>query len=591
MSSTTVHAAAAQSILRVFDSYYSRFHEITARAQGRFEHRMWKGMQEDMLERLALYRPTITRSVSELNAVACDRVKELRFWSPVKKDYTDMVSERYEADLALTFFYSVMRRVFYEDGIPVEYQDDGIAEHHPLRSPENLTHTYSTSGASACSILEKAVHDAGFCAPFADFERDIRRATHRITANLRRRFRKLPDFHLVTLRPIFFRNKEAYLIGQIEVPGDRVPLALAFLHENTQRGITIDAVLLDEAELHNTLFTSTRSNFHVDVRAYRELLHFMDAVMPGRGISILLALIGFTHPAKIALNRQLRQALMQPGVVLEPAPGVRGSVMIALMPHAFSYVFKIIRDHSVKRTFRGRDHVIGQYRKVHLMDRVGRMLDPWMFGNVRFPAAQFSPELLDEFEQSAAVRGVRKSDGDTVLTTMYAQRWVQPLHMFLQNTREPETRRRAVLDFGQCMKDLASSGIFVGDYLTKNFGVTRSGRVVLFDFDDIDTLENYEFRELAPPRCLEEEMWNDEDGPYFYVGPNDVFPQEFRTFLGIPGDLLPEFEAAHGEIFTATYWQQIQKRLRAGAVLDALPYSAQSRLGSRDDQMLPLACS
>ncbi len=60
--------------------------------------------------------------------------------------------------------------------------------------------------------------------------------------------------------------------------------------------------------------------------------------------------------------------------------------------------------------------------------------------------------------------------------------------------------------------------------------------------------------------------------PWFSVGDDDVFPEEFAPFLGLDADLLAVFREAHGELLTASFWQNVQARIRSGELLEVLPY-------------------
>jgi isocitrate dehydrogenase kinase/phosphatase len=67
--------------------------------------------------------------------------------------------------------------------------------------------------------------------------------------------------------------------------------------------------------------------------------------------------------------------------------------------------------------------------------------------------------------------------------------------------------------------------------------------------------------------------------PWFGVGDRDIFPEEFRTFLGVGPDLRRTFETAHGDIFDATFWQRIQGRIESGETIEIHPYSRNRALG------------
>jgi isocitrate dehydrogenase kinase/phosphatase len=167
-------------------------------------------------------------------------------------------------------------------------------------------------------------------------------------------------------------------------------------------------------------------------------------------------------------------------------------------------------------------------------------------------------------------------DGDeVVLRRVYVERRVTPLDVFLEVAEEDEGKA-AMVDYGTAIKNLAASNIFPGDMLIKNFGVTGRGRVVFYDYDELTLLTACNFRVMP----VSDDPFDDmADTPSFGVGDNDIFPEEFRNFLGVKPDLRRAFESAHGDIYDASYWQRIQGRLRSGEPIEIRPYSRKHTLG------------
>jgi isocitrate dehydrogenase kinase/phosphatase len=131
-----------------------------------------------------------------------------------------------------------------------------------------------------------------------------------------------------------------------------------------------------------------------------------------------------------------------------------------------------------------------------------------------------------------------------------------------------------VLDYGQAIKDLAATNVFPGDLLLKNFGVTRHGRVVFYDYDELSLVTDCNFRDL--PAGGDDDLYDGE--PSFYVGPNDIFPEEILRFLGFPDELRKTFLKTHGDLLRAEFWRKTQAFHRAGQVMDIFPYGHSRRL-------------
>jgi isocitrate dehydrogenase kinase/phosphatase len=214
-----------------------------------------------------------------------------------------------------------------------------------------------------------------------------------------------------------------------------------------------------------------------------------------------------------------------------------------------------------------------KYRLVFEHDRAGRLVEAYEFEHLRIARDRFRPELLAELQRCAA-NSVSIEDESVVIQHLYVERRVRPLNLYLAQTDEPAARA-AVIDYGQAIKDLAATNIFPGDLLPKNFGVTRHGRVVFYDYDELCWVTDCDFRELPAPTTYEEEIAAE---PWFSVRENDIFPEEFPSFLDFRPDLLATLVAYHGDLFQAGAWRRLQMALRAGNILDIFPYGAQKRL-------------
>jgi isocitrate dehydrogenase kinase/phosphatase len=378
---------------------------------------------------------------------------------------------------------------------------------------------------------------------------------------------------------VFFRDREAYLAGKLRSAQGELPVVLALRH--SESGIRVDAVLTGKEDMRNILFVSTRSTFQAHTGAYREVLAFLDTLAPERGHPAMCAVLGFTHPARVALNQRLRRHLLETGERFIFAPGRPGMAMVVFSPPSFPYVYKVIRDFSSKQGWMGRAHIMELYRWVHEMNRGRLMLDAWLYRNLHFPRQAFDEGVLQELLRSAP--GSVRLDGETVvLKHVYAQRRVQPLSTFFEQTRDRATRERAIDALGTFIKDLGGMGFFIGDCygLPSNTGLTHASNVALFDFDDLAPILHYRFR-VTPPLADERDelLWNTEtDGSWFRVEENDVLVDEWERFLGVPPDLKDYFRQKHGDLFTLDYWIEVQRRIMAGKLHFVLPYPPQRRL-------------
>ena len=168
-----------------------------------------------------------------------------------------------------------------------------------------------------------------------------------------------------------------------------------------------------------------------------------------------------------------------------------------------------------------------------------------------------------------------KLDGDdVVIAHAYVERRVRPLNLLFREC-DRATAVAAACDYAQSIKDLAASNIFAGDLLTKNFGLSRRGRVVFYDYDELVLLTECNFRKLPESGSYEEETAAE---PWFSVRPNDIFPEEFLRFLAFPEKAKAALLAQHGDLFHPGYWRRIQEQIRAGEPPEILPYAEARRL-------------
>ncbi|MBI1883141.1 MAG: bifunctional isocitrate dehydrogenase kinase/phosphatase [Chlamydiae bacterium] len=699
----------------------------------------------------------------------------------------------------MTFFYSVMRRILLPLGIPIEYQDDGVAARSEVREAPPFK-VYLAEGETSESLIAQVLRSTGF--NYKSLERDSKLASVLLDQDFKRmnvQEDQIQSFEI--LEPLFYRNKHCYVVGRIRLKDNRlIPLVLPLL--NPDGKMSVDAVLTDLADVSN-VFSYTRSNFHVDMRAYRETVDFLESIMPDKGRAAILSAIGFVHPAKIEFVQMMRESIERTSENFEPTKGTEGWAMATFTHPSIEYVFKIIADHSSK--YPTEVDIASKYRLVHEKDRVGRMLDTMLFKNMKFDRKFFPEELLarlkerapsvvkeyfkveensisqellrrleeqlplfvrvsesevtingdvflgemverirrqspglvynagerlvivnyknifprkllhrlkekaphyisedfyvvlegftfkdsflsslmERYPTSIEKRGsqiliqrdifesvrddIRKqipdfeegsiypiqrifisqelfqelnhlrdqlrigNEGDVVFRKLYVQKKLIPLDYYLAYYQIAYYRRliegaldlgqkalwqemidslveefgrgilayadsvlvekpdlesikneikRVLYDFGQSIKDLALAGIWVGDVKTKNYGVTNSGRVVSYDYDEVGELKDYSFEEQASfyvPPSQEQSEWQESDYREEYIERRFSWGNN-KPKMGIPQDFLDYFNGIHGDLFEGSFLRKIQKRLLDGDVPDVFSYSQKRRL-------------
>ena len=564
--------------------YFSAFNSLTAEAQENFEKRAWIQAALNAERRVRLYRTAVDDTWQKMQRLFPERLPDRQFWMAARRAFLERIFNDYEADLALTFFYSIMRLAFDHKDTPVEYADDGLAEHSHIWNPHDIWEIYEVNPKQMSSAVIRILRNCGFRARFENPERDAGLVTARLLDHWRRQISDGAPRYLRMLRPVFYRDREAYLVGELMSRGRKLPVVLALRNEET--GIRVDAVLTGKEDMRNILFISTRSTFHVHTDDYREVLSFLDTLAPERGHPAMCAVLGFTHPARVALNQRLQRHLREPSERISRTPGREGTAMVVFAPPSFPYVFKVIRDFSSKAGWTGRARIMDLYRWVHEINRGRLMLDAWLYRNLDFPRRHFDDGVLQELLASAP-NSVRIEGDRIILKHVYAQRRVQPLNQFFEESRDRALREGVIDALGTFIKDLAGMGLFIGDCygLTANTGLTHGSNVALFDFDDLGPLSRFRFRSTPQlPTEKDEFLWNTEvDGAWFAVDEFDVLVDEWERYLGVPPDLRDYFRRRHGDLFTTDYWTGVQRRVAAGESHYVVPYPAERCLANQPE--------
>ncbi|MGH8194082.1 MAG: bifunctional isocitrate dehydrogenase kinase/phosphatase [Woeseiaceae bacterium] len=565
----SIERIAASRLFEAFRNYNRRFRENTRRAARHFIRRDWTAGRLDAVQRIELYNHSVTASMQELAALLGSSHTDRHVWGRIKARYTLLIEDCADSGFYKTFLNSVTRRVFETVGVDpmVEFVaadvEPALAEAHPLR-----TRTYVNRG-SLYFLLEEMLGDL----PFARLYRDTEGTIHFIAAeiNAYRNEHRLADLprKFEVIPALFYRGRRAYLVGRLLGRGWQVPLVIPFA--NMDDGIVSDVVILSESDV-SMLFGFTRSYFHVDLATVGSAVRFLRELMPVKPIEEMYTVLGRAKQGKTERYRALMRHLQNSSDSFIHAPGARGMVMEVFTLPSFNVVFKVIRDNFGFAKNIRRDEVREKYELVFKHDRAGRLVDAQEFRRLSFDVPRFEPELRENLLQSCAMNC--RVDGDQLLIEhLYIERRLIPLDIYLRDA-SPAEARSVVVDYGQAVRDLASSNIFAGDLLLKNFGVTRHGRVIFYDYDEVCFVTDCEFRPLPQSDHIEDEMAAE---PWFFVAANDVFPEEFIKFLGFNEDLQRTFRKYHAELLSFKWWSRLKERLANGEAIEVLPYNPVTR--------------
>jgi isocitrate dehydrogenase kinase/phosphatase len=562
---------AADLIYEAFNAYRTRFKHVTRRAQTRFANRDWQGMRRDSARRLDLYKVVVDDTEDRIRRILGDRIRHKLLWTGLKGVYGDLIARSQDWEIAETFFNSISRRIFTTVGVDpeIEFVNTDF-DTSPGQSCSTPFKTYRSSDSTANS-MRCILADYPLTARWQNIDYDAGQVAARIRDHLQKSGSSDAVDRIEMAPGVFYRGMGAYLVGRIIAGSMQVPLAIALL--NRSDGIVVDAVLLEEDDI-SILFSFTRAYFHVEVERPYDLVQFLKSILPQKRTAELYISLGFNKHGKTEMYRELLSRL---SVCFEErfdvSPGKPGMVMIVFNLPNDDLVFKLIRDRFDTPKNTTRREVMEKYDLVFRHDRAGRLVDAQAFEYLKFDTCCFSEALLKKLTDDAG-RTVRIENGNLIVHHAYVERRVTPLDVFLARSDESKAAK-IVIDWGRAIKDLAASNIFPGDILLKNFGVTRHGRVVFYDYDELCTLTSCNIRKLPDSSDYHDEMASE---PWYYVDENDVFPEEFRRFLGLPQSLQAVFLQHHADLFEVDFWLQAQEAIRAGDLPHIYPYTRSCRI-------------
>jgi isocitrate dehydrogenase kinase/phosphatase len=560
---------AAQIIDDAFEAWFTAFRVLSAHHARHFARQDWKqGAEEDRL-RLGLYERHVQSALARARDLLGTEVADRERWAQVRGHYTTLRADRPNVELAETFYNSITRRVFNTVGTDpyIEFVKEALTEPRTMEA-HPVADTYEPDGPTV-ELIEEILRSFDLDAPWQNLRRDAKRVAEIVDRSVTAAGGRLGRLDM--LRPVFYRNKGAYLIGRIRIGEVFLPLILPVLHA-PDGGLYVDAVLISANEA-SQVFSFTRSYFHVEYDQPWALVRFLKSLMPFKRIAELYLSLGFVKHGKTELYRDLSAFLDSTADKFVLARGTPGMVMSVFTLPGYDIVFKIIKDRFDPVKTVTRQEVRQKYRFVMMHDRVGRLADVQEFEHLEFPLHRFDERLLHHLLEECA--GTVRTEGDcVVIEHLYTERRVTPLNLYLLEVSEAKARD-AVVDAGYAIKDLAAANIFPGDMLVKNFGVTRHGRVIFYDYDELDHLTAFTFREKPAARS-EFELMSDE--AWFYVGPADVFPEEIGQFMGFPAACAEIFREYHADLLTVEFWTAMQARQTDDEPIDLFPYPPEKRL-------------
>jgi isocitrate dehydrogenase kinase/phosphatase len=561
---------AAQRIKDAFRDYDSTFDALTRRARQNFERRDLAAQRRCATERIDLYESYLQTARAEVGGLLGERVHDRMLWREIRQRYAAAIAADLDHELYKTFYNSLIRRCFQIEGVWPDIEFVAL----DLEPTDAITHavtrhSYANSG-DLVRLFDRLLDEYRFGVAYADRGGDAARLATALTERTAD-WGDLGVLGVEMLETVFYRDRRAYLVGRALGEGRMSPLVVVLMNE--QDGIRVDALISSAPDLAQ-VFGASRSFFLADLPTVGDAVVFLRTLLPRKPVDELYALLGRLKQAKTERYRRFFHHFeRRPDELLTQAEGERGMVMAVFTLPSWPLVFKLVRDRFAFPKNVAREEVYEKYKFVYNHDRNGRLIEAQEFRQLRFPRNRFAPGLLEELYDSCR-SSIREEGDDLIISHCYVERRLRPLNLFLKEA-PPEQAIRAIVDYGQAIKDLARSNIFPGDLLLKNFGVTRNLRCVFYDYDELALVSDCRFRALPQARDDDEEMHS---GAWFHVNENDVFPEQFPEFLGLTPALRQALMSAHRDIFDVRFWLEEQARIRRGEDYDVIPYPEAVRL-------------
>ncbi len=567
----SVAQIVAGALLEGFDRHYRLFREASRKASGLFDQADWVALQQVTTERIKFYDLRVSEAVRRLiTEFSADSLDD-EVWQQIKLEYIVLLTEHKQPELAESFFNSVccqiLHRSYYHNAFI--FVRPGVSTEHIDSDPPSYRCYYPLQDGLRTTI-GRIISDMGFKRPFSNLRRDIQRTLKAWRIHLPYPLVLEANQQIQVLSAVFYRNTSAYVVGKMVNGGQQYPFVVAVMYDD-QRCLVVDTVLLTTEQLA-ILVNSSRAYFLVDMEVPSAYVEFLHSMLPHKPKAELYSILGLHKQGKTLFYRDFLHHLKHSSDEFIIAPGIRGLVMAVFTLPSYPYVFKVIKDVISPPKQVNRDQVKEKYLLVKYHDRVGRMADTLEYSGVAFPKKRFTRELLEELRMLAS-SSIEETEDTLIVRHLYIERRMVPLNIYMDKAND-EQLAHVVTEFGNALKELAAVNIFAGDLLYKNFGVTRYGRVVFYDYDEIDYLTHCHFRKIPEPHNEEDEMSAE---PWYSVGPKDVFPEEFAHFLLTDPRVRHAFMAQHSDLLDYLWWQGVQDQIAAGKVGDVIPYQESQR--------------
>ena len=586
-SSQKISLSIAKKILMGFERHYQNIKSASIEAKRCFEEKEWEKIERDSKLRLNFYdeqvddfckklslelkKQTLYGAKAEFNESKSGNKFNSEFWKNTKNVYTELITSHKQPELAETFYNSVFCRIFSRNFYNNQfiYTKPCVSLNY-IDMDEPVIDSYFVDNEQLNDKFKSILKNYQFKCEFGNLDQDVKRLQEQLFKQVPRLTSEV--FEMQFISTPFIRGKCAYIVGKIvtQLHAD-IPVLIAILNDD-ERGLYVDSLLTDHGAI-SIVFSFSRSYFFITTDYPSAIVEYLKELLPGKTRALLYSAIGLHKQGKTLLYRHFLKYSKITSEKLIIAPGIKGMVMSVFTFPMYPYVFKVINDRFAPPKMGTKEMVKDRYYFVKNHVRIGRLADTWEFSNVAFPLKDIDDTLLQELKKKAA-SNIEIEDDLLIVKHMYIENKMTPLNIYLE-TANKKQQNHIINDYGKAIDELINSNIFPGDMLTKNFGVTRQNRVVFYDYDEITLMSTPIFKKIPKAKTYEQEMASE---PWYYVGQNDVFPEEFKYFI-LPDPYMKEvFNKKYKKLLDADYWVSVQEKIKQNGVMDYYPYGLDKRM-------------
>ena len=586
-SSQKISLSIAKKILMGFERHYQNIKSASIEAKRCFEEKEWEKIERDSKLRLNFYdeqvddfckklslelkKQTLYGAKAEFNESKSGNKFNSEFWKNTKNVYTELITSHKQPELAETFYNSVFCRIFSRNFYNNQfiYTKPCVSLNY-IDMDEPVIDSYFVDNEQLNDKFKSILKNYQFKCEFGNLDQDVKRLQEQLFKQVPRLTSEV--FEMQFISTPFIRGKCAYIVGKIvtQLHAD-IPVLIALLNDD-ERGLYVDSLLTDHGAI-SIVFSFSRSYFFITTDYPSAIVEYLKELLPGKTRAVLYSAIGLHKQGKTLLYRHFLKYSKITSEKLIIAPGIKGMVMSVFTFPMYPYVFKVINDRFAPPKMGTKEMVKDRYYFVKNHVRIGRLADTWEFSNVAFPLKDIDDTLLQELKKKAA-SNIEIEDDLLIVKHMYIENKMTPLNIYLE-TANKKQQNHIINDYGKAIDELINSNIFPGDMLTKNFGVTRQNRVVFYDYDEITLMSTPIFKKIPKAKTYEQEMASE---PWYYVGQNDVFPEEFKYFI-LPDPYMKEvFNKKFKKLLDADYWVSVQEKIKQNGVMDYYPYGLDKRM-------------